>query len=148
MPRFAARLDQPRNWTFKTNITLTEGPSGNFSPDPHLPGLPAPHHRVPAKLSRNCSMTTPKMAEKTFSCTMACVTGTSFARFTFGKRNMTGETDTKLHSPEALGIREQIVGLDTGPGRKSKNWKKIKRGEDMGRGRSFYPPPSVRTKNP
>ena len=106
------------DWSFTTRITMTG-----------IPGIPprtltfddclTAHHMVVSRLTRNCSMTKPTLLGETLSYTMTCTTGISRAHFTYGKRHLSGEIETRLKSPGGLLVRERITGHYRGPCRKS-----------------------------
>ncbi len=103
--------------SFTTRITMT-GISGIPPRTITFDDCLTAHHRIPARLTRNCSMTTPTLSGKTLSYTMTCTTGTSRARVTYGKKPLSGEIETQLKSPKVLLVTERIAGPYRGPCRK------------------------------
>ena len=102
------------NWTFKTMITI-KGVQGIPPRSLIFEDCLTAHHRVPARLTKNCSITTRSIAGKTLSYTMTCAKGISRARFTYGKRHLVGTIETRLRTPEALTVLERIQAHYTGP---------------------------------
>lgn len=102
------------NWTFKTLVNI-KGVQGIPPRSIIFNDCLTAHHRVPARLTKNCSITTRSIAGKTLSYTMSCARGISRARFTYEKRHLIGTIETRLKTPEALTVVERIQGHDTGP---------------------------------